>query len=84
MELSHIYIYLIQTLAIDRLNWAWGNSFITRSINVRLTNNASNRKKHSHEQGRSHAFRTGKAQAAKIILGPFSLKKWRGLTILLL
>ena len=27
-------------------------------------------------QGRSHAFKTGGAQAAKIILGPFYLKKW--------
>ena len=35
-------------------------------------------------QGRSHAFKTGEAQAAKIILGPFNLKKWRGQTLLLL
>ena len=35
-------------------------------------------------QGRSHAFRSGEAQAATIILGPFNLKKWRGPTILLL
>ena len=34
-------------------------------------------------QGRSHAFKTGGAQAAKIILGPFYLKKWRGPTLLL-
>ena len=35
-------------------------------------------------QGRSHAFKTGGAQAAKIILDPFHLKKWRGPTLLLL
>ena len=35
-------------------------------------------------QGRSHAFKTGGAQAAKIILGPFYLKKWRSPTLLLL
>ena len=28
------------------------------------------------EQGRSHAFKTGGAQAAKTILGPFYLEKW--------
>ena len=37
-----------------------------------------------NKQGRSHAFKTGGAQAAKIILGPFHLKKWRGQTLLLL
>ena len=35
-------------------------------------------------QGRSHTFKTGRAQAAKIILGPFYLKKWRDPTLLLL
>ena len=27
-------------------------------------------------QGRSHAIESGRAQAAKIILGPFDLNKW--------
>ena len=35
-------------------------------------------------QGRSHAFKTGGAQAAKTVLGPFYMKKWEGPTILLL
>ena len=38
----------------------------------------------ANKQGRSHAFKTGGAQAAKIILHPFHLKKWRGPTLLLL
>ena len=37
-----------------------------------------------YKQGCCHDFKTGGAQAAKIILGPFYLKKWRGPTLLLL
>ena len=29
-----------------------------------------------YNQGRSHDFKSGGAQAAEIILGPFDLKKW--------
>ena len=35
-------------------------------------------------QERSHTFKSGGAQAAKITLGPFCPKKWRGPTLLLL
>ena len=35
-------------------------------------------------QRRSHTFKTGGALAAKIILGPFELKKWGSPTLLLL
>ena len=35
-------------------------------------------------QGRSHAFESEGAQSPKAILGPFCLKKWEGLSLLLL
>ena len=35
-------------------------------------------------QGRSHAFKSGGPQNAKIILGPIYLKKWEGPNLLLL
>ena len=39
---------------------------------------------HFFFQNRSHAFKAGGVQAAKIILGHFHLEKWRGSTLLLL
>ena len=37
-----------------------------------------------YSQGRSHTFKSGGAQAAKIILGPFYLKNWMGPTQILI
>ena len=60
----------------EQINTRWGICFLHDMLLVQF----------STMQGRSHAFESGGrgGQSPKSILGPFCLKKWEGLSLLLL